>query len=202
LPGIEAPDPRVAVDPNRPPWDAIAKLQTNIGTRCTGVLIARAAVLTAAHCLYNARTRALLQPLSLHVLLGYQRGAYLRHLAVLRYRTGDGVDWAMLDLAEPAPAAIAPLPLAEFLPAPGSAVALAGYNQDRAQLLVADLSCHITGLAEFHGMRLLAHDCSATRGTSGGPLLQRHGASWEVVGINIAAGAAANLALPAAGLDR
>jgi protease YdgD len=61
LPGIGAVDRRVAVDPGQPPWDAIAKVQTNIGTRCTGALIAPGNVLTAAHCLYNRRTRALLQ---------------------------------------------------------------------------------------------------------------------------------------------
>ena len=71
-----AADPRLTVDPNNPPWNAIAKVQTNIGVRCTGALIAPAMVLTAAHCLYNRRTRALLQPVSLHVLLGYERGAY------------------------------------------------------------------------------------------------------------------------------
>ena len=65
LPGVGAVDRRVAVDPRQSPWDAIAKVQTNIGTRCTGALIAPGTVLTAAHCLYNRRTRALLQAGSL-----------------------------------------------------------------------------------------------------------------------------------------
>src|SRR5437764_15286591 len=74
LSSASAEDRRIVVDPIQPPWADIVKVQTNIGSRCTGVLIAPATVLTAAHCLYNPRTRALLQPMSLHVLLGYQRG--------------------------------------------------------------------------------------------------------------------------------
>jgi protease YdgD len=76
LPGIGAVDRRVVVDPRQPPWDAVAKVQSNIGTRCTGVLIVPRVVLTAAHCLYNHRTRALLQAGSLHVLIGYDRANY------------------------------------------------------------------------------------------------------------------------------
>ena len=74
-----------------------------------GALIAPSIVLTAAHCLYNPRTRALLQAVSLHVLFGYQRGVYLWHRQVARAMTGPGFDgtiggpqpgdWARLELA-------------------------------------------------------------------------------------------------------
>ena len=92
---IAAADPataatRVPVDPNTPPWNAVTKDQTNFGTRCTGVLIAPSVVLTAAHCLYNPRTRALLQPVSLHVLFGFERDSYRRHLRVAHHRLGPG----------------------------------------------------------------------------------------------------------------
>ena len=43
-----AEDRRVAVDPNEPPWNAIAKVQSNIGEHCSGVLVAPAVVVTAA----------------------------------------------------------------------------------------------------------------------------------------------------------
>lgn len=69
-------DDRRVVDPTEPPWAAIVKVQSNIGLRCTGALIGPSMVITAAHCLYNRRTRALLQPVSLHVLGGYERGGY------------------------------------------------------------------------------------------------------------------------------
>jgi protease YdgD len=207
-PGIGADDRRVAVDPAQPPWDAIAKIQSNIGTRCTGALIAPATVLTAAHCLYNFRTRALLQPVSLHVLFGYERGAYRWHGHVARYEIGPGFDgrstflqgsdWARLELAEAVPAKIAPLPFAPELPAAGAAVALPGYNQDRAQLLMTDLSCRVTGTMRAGSAVFITHDCDATRGTSGGPLLIKRAGGWSVVGINVAAGIRANLALPTA----
>jgi protease YdgD len=202
-----AADRRVPVDPNQPPWNAVAKVQTNIGEHCSGVLIAPSVVLTAAHCLYNPRTRALLRPVSLHVLFGYQRADYRWHRAVARITVGPGFDgakaqpqpedWARLDLTQPV--AVPPLPVAGGIAGAGMAVALAGYNQDRAQLLVADLACHVLRVDPLPGgARFLAHDCAATRGTSGAPLLTKNERRWAVLGINIAAGKAENLALDAA----
>lgn len=199
-------DRRVAVDPNEPPWNAVAKVQTNTGAHCSGVLIAPAVVLTAAHCLYNPRTRAMLQPVSLHVLLGYERAQYRWHRLVARFTFGPGFDgtkggaqpgdWARLELTEAVP--VMPLPLLDAGVGPGIAVALAGYNQDRAELLMADLACHVLRIAVLPGdARFLVHDCAGTHGTSGGPLLTKGEAGWAVIGINVAAGKEANLALAA-----
>ena len=115
------------------------------------MLIAPSVVLTAAHCLYNPHTRAILQPVSLHVLFGYQRDAYRWHRLVTRITVGPGfdgtkgppqpADWARLELTEAVP--VTPLPLLAGSASPGMAVALAGYNQDRAQLLMADLGCQV-----------------------------------------------------------
>lgn len=200
----QAADRRVPVDPNAPPWNAVAKVQSNIGGHCSGVLIAPSVVLTAAHCLYNPRTRAMLQPLSLHVLFGYERGQYRWHRLVTRFTLGAGFDgkrggpqasdWARLELA--APVSLPPLPLQGHAAAEGTAAALAGYNQDRSQLLLADLRCNVLRVVAIPGGgAFLVHDCEGTRGTSGGPLLVRNGAGWAVVAIAIGAGRAENLAL-------
>jgi protease YdgD len=214
LPGIGPVDHRVRVEPVAPPWDAVVKVQTNIGGRCTGALVASDIVLTAAHCLYNPHTLALLQPVSLHVLIGFESGYYRWHALVRGYATGGGfiggrrdrtptADWARLDLAGAVPPAVTPLPVAASPPAAGDAVALAGYNQDEPLLLLADPSCRITATVDAPGARLLAHDCSATRGTSGGPLLEKSvGGGWRIVGINIAVSDRDSVALWAAGFAR
>jgi protease YdgD len=84
-----------------------------------------------------------------------------------------------LELDGPIPV-VAPLPMAAEPPPSGEAIAVAGYNQDRAEVLMADRACHITGAAMVEGKPLIADDCDATRGTSGGLLLVRHGGSWAV----------------------
>ncbi|HEV2337047.1 MAG TPA: hypothetical protein VGS13_16190, partial [Stellaceae bacterium] len=109
---------------------------------------------------------------------------------------GQTADWARLELSEAV--SVTPLRVDDGVASAGLAVALAGYNQDRAQLLMADLGCHVQEVARMPGgVSLLAHDCAGTRGTSGGPLLTRQGADWVVIAINIAASRAENLALAA-----
>ncbi|WP_353857577.1 trypsin-like peptidase domain-containing protein [Azospirillum formosense] len=221
LPGIGAKDRRVVVDATHAPWNSLVKVQSNLGARCTGVLVAPRRVVTAAHCLIN-RAQRFLPASSLHVLFGYERGEYRQHRAVAALETGgpydterrlDGLvgDWAVLTLDGDAPEGMPPLPLARVPPEAGTPLMLGGYSQDRAHLVTADTACAARGINDTDRGPLLVHDCDGTRGVSGAALLVRTpggdgradgaGEGWAVAGIAVAAVSGPNprnIAVPSA----
>ena len=197
LPGMGGADPRLRVDASQPPWRAVARLQVPGIARCTAVMVAPRAAVTAAHCLWSRRLGGWVPAGSVHVLTGYAAGAFSAHLLVDGYRIAPGfdptdangtrgADLALLSLAGPAPDVLA---LAAETPRTHTAAVLGGYNQDRAEVIEADTHCAVTGPAQDRGGRaLLLHDCHATRGTSGGPLLVRDEAGRLVLaGVQVAA---------------
>lgn len=211
VPGVGPDDRRAPVAVSAAPWNSLVKVQSELGTRCTGALVGPGRVVTAAHCIISPRTRKPVQASSLHVLFGYDRGQYRGHARVRAVLSGPGydperpldglpVDWAVLVLDGPVPAGVPVLPL-DPAPSRGQALALGGYSQDRAQILMADTTCSLMGRNETAAGPLLVHDCDGTRGTSGGPLLVRRGDGWAVAGVNVAVvtgeGRRRNLAVPA-----
>ena len=160
-------------------------------------------VLTAAHCLWNRRVGGWLPPASLHFLAGYRQGDYLAHRRVRAIRIAAGMDmdarghprhladdWAILTLDQPVSTddRLRPVPLADDLStraiAVGYALTRAGYSQDRAHLLML-ATCHAQGHAGAH---LLLHDCDATFGDSGSPIMIDTPAGWRVAAIHVATG--------------
>lgn len=206
LPGI-GDGTRQVVDPQVAPWSSLVRVQSPGAGRCTGVVIGPKQVLTAAHCLFNARTGHFLPPESVHVLSRYAAGRFASHGVAVTYRTLDGWvpghpprfgrDAAVLTLAEAVDAPA--LPLAE---AGAGEVLLGGYNQDRAEVLEADPACRLMGFTrDAAGESLLRHDCAATRGTSGGAVFVRAGEGWAVGGLQVGAWAGrGGVAVPAAAL--
>ncbi len=205
-PGLGGGATRHVVDATVAPWRSLVRVQTELGQRCTGALIAPDRVLTAAHCITAPRRDRLLQPNSVHVLLGYAAGQYVAHRRVVSFHTGAGYrpgergpageDWAILRLN--APLDVAPLPLRRAQP--GDPVVLGGYQQDRAEMLMADTACQLLAPQQVAGAVVLRHTCAGTRGASGAPLLLREAdGSWSIVGVAVAAarGDSGGIAVPA-----
>jgi protease YdgD len=203
LPGVGARDPRVRVDPDAVPWRAVGKLQaasTNFRTLCTATLVGPSTVVTAAHCLFNRRTQRNFPPASLHFLIGFSAGGYAGHAVGARVETGSGYDphrpqesmgsdWALIFLDKPLGSPDRILPILAEPPEIGDLVMLGGYQQDHPLVLMADIRCRIDGrLVDAGGQLLLRHDCAATGGASGAPLLIRRGGRWYIVAIDVAAG--------------
>jgi protease YdgD len=207
---------RADVDVSRYPWSAVGKLYNEAGASCSGVLIASDKILTAAHCVFNYRTRRFIPATALHFLVGYRSGKYAAHVRIASYRIGAGfdplrygatwvADWAVLTATESLPAEIEPLRLSQMQPSRGTKAVLVGYPQDRAHAMTADRDCELRD--EIDDGRLLLHTCRGIKGYSGAPILVSAGDNEvRIAGIQIASqrsGATENMvAVPAQAIWR
>lgn len=180
LKGVKGADDRVIVAAGEYPWSAVGRLNNGQGGHCSGVLVGPRLAVTAAHCLWNRKTRQPMPAQALHFVAGYDRGAYLDSSAVERLVVAPGWvfgapygvepaarDWALLVLAKPLGEQVGWLALGEA-PATGQSVVTVGYGQDKAHVPTAHLGCTIAGKL---ASGVLTHDCDAVHGDSGGPVM-------------------------------
>jgi hypothetical protein len=178
------------------------------GQWCSGTLVYRDLVVTAAHCLFDPITHRRLQG-EFKFYLGYENGRFAAKARVTRFWHGktdpmrfDGGDWAILRLDEPLgarygwigvvgakPSAL----MSQFGLASDAELSVVAYSKDFRGGKVASLErgCHFRGEFEPSGGTMLLHDCSQTGGSSGAALYGRgvdaRGKTvYRVVAINVA----------------
>ena len=204
LPGVKGKDDRILVQSIEYPWSAIGRLNKSIGGFCTGTLIGPKLVLTAAHCLWNRKTRRYMPAQSMHFVAGYRGGDYLQHsrasalFVPAAYRpTAPGSasnlvnDWALVSLVEPVGQVTGYLAVAGMdarrltrLRKAGTAFVQSGYSKDKAHVLSVHLNCPLKGFVR--GRALIAHTCDAVPGDSGSPIFFFDGKRFTIAAIHVA----------------
>lgn len=187
-------DNRQAITTSEFPWRAIGRILIGIRTTCTGTLVTKNFVLTAAHCVVHPDTKQVTTEkitFSPNYVGGLRAGDSSPVNAVW-VGTNDPAaqgkhDWAILRLSKS---------LGEtygWLGAKNNDVAsfpdvltVAGYSNDfkNGQFAGAHINCNTMGRNAAEG--LIFHDCDVSPGSSGGPALSMIGGKLTVVGINIA----------------
>jgi protease YdgD len=138
----------------------------------------------------------------LHFVSGYGAGKYLADADVAAIMVAPGYDpaaaptlasnlerdWAVLTLDRDIGAVVGILPLADAAyrqrDLAGTRLVHAGYSQDKAHVLTVHDGCAV--LWAPPGSPVLRHDCDATRGDSGSPILVREDGAMRVLAIHVA----------------
>jgi|GEM_PF-1071885 len=199
--------PRLVVDATYYPFSAVGRLQAAGQIFCSATLISARVILTAGHCLWDAKRKTWRPANDIHFVAGYQRSSFIAHGQGVRYlspltkenKAPDGAsvpnDWALVELDRSIGNDVGWLGLGLDLaatlkkaqtetPAAAPPLFLVAYREDRAHALSLQSPCRIT--REMHQGAMLLNDCQVVHGSSGSPLIAYQNGQFLVVGVTSA----------------
>ncbi len=161
---------------------------------CSGVLIAPDIVITADHCLTDGKTGQAVDPAGLTFAagLGGAKPAARRHGKAIWLPPKDpltptgsilGYALGLLQLDRPLSADEAPpMPMARTAPLAGTRVVMVGYPRTAPDRPALQDDCRIT----LHDLPVIAMNCDAVSGFSGGAVLAQEGNRWVLTAVLVA----------------
>ena len=181
-------DDRQAITSQDSPWRMIGYIDG-----CTGTLVGRDLVLTAAHCVIDPATNALrsnigkFQPNRIEGVSNEESAVQWVWWGTTTPDADRKNDWAVLRLEQPLGdiygwMGTKSVDIASSLP---YRITLAGYSGDFQSQNTAGthIGCHIR---ESFSSGIHLHDCDATRGSSGGPIFSMFDGQPYIVALNVA----------------